>query len=503
MLTKGNLMADHFDGPAKCDDGAFISIRFRDLVPENHPVRYIDKFIDEIDTKPFESKYKVGGGKAGRAPKDVRLMLKVILYAIYCRIYSARKIDYATEHFADFWFFTYGIRISHDKISEFIIAHGDDIHPVFLATIELASKNDLLNFSALYEDGFKIKANASNKTCRTLDGLNKEEQKLSKNLDAAIANLQLPQDDEIAKEERRKTESALGKIASLREELQKRIDERSKNKSPSKAKDIKEKARINLTDADAEMMKQKDKSNAVSYLKETAVDSKTDIVIASAISGHDDEIQLSLPLTKQANQNCQDAGCAEKYDTVVTDSRFTSIGNCEAFEKEEIILIGPTQSSEHQSREPDPKRITFQYNKEENSVHCTEGQVLPCVRTFHSTEVNADINVFQNPQACAQCARLNDCTKSKEGFRTVKLDVRYEIQQRVLERYNSEEGQQLYKKRSHSGETYQGDMKQNGRFLRFLRRGIGKVGIDSVFQDIVWNLRRIINAKGLAIVWNT
>lgn len=496
-------MASFFSGPEIIDDSAFIQIRFRDIVPENHPVRYIDRFIESIDVKPFETKYKVGNGFKGRAPKNVRLMLKVILYAIYCRIYSARKIDYATNHFADFWFFTQSERISHDKISEFLLLHGEQIHPIFLETIRLASTNDLLDFSALYEDGFKIKANASNKNCRTLKRLANEEQKLSENLTAILAKLQLPQEDENASMEKKKIVSALEKIASLREELQSRINERSKNKAPSYAKKIAENARINKTDSDAELMKQKDKSNAVSYLKETAVDSKADIVIASALSGHDDEIQLSLPLAQKANQNCVNAGCTEKYGTVVADSRFTSTANCDVFEKAGITLIGPTQNSEHQSRVVNPDRITFEYNKDGNSVYCSEGQELPCIRSFHSSSLNTDINVFRNPEACRQCTRLNDCTKSKDEFRTVKLDARIDAQQRVLERYNSEHGQQLYKKRSHSAETYQGDMKQNGKFLRFLRRGIGKVGIDSVLQDIVWNLRRIITDKGSAIVWNT
>ena len=496
-------MSGYFDGPDKCDDGAFMQIRFRDLVPQNHPVRYIDRFIDGIDVAPFESRYKVGSGKKGRAPKDIHLMLKVILYALYCRIYSAHKIDYSTEHFGDFWFFTHGQRISHDKISDFINIHGDDIHPIFLETIGLASKNDLLDFSALYEDGFKVKANASNKRCRTLDGLNKEEKKLSENLDAALAKLQLSEDDEAAIEDKKKLTNALSKIASLREELQKRIAVRSVNKPPSKFKHLEESSRINLTDSDTEMMKQKDKSNAVSYLKEAAVDPKADIVMASAVSGHDDEIELSLDIFQQANENCENAGCSEKYDTAVVDAGFTSIANCEAFEKNGITLIGPTQNSEHQKRTQDSNRITMIYDKEDNSVRCSLGQVLPCVRSYYSKEHNADINVFNNPEACAMCSRLKDCTDSKDGFRTVKLDARYDIQQRVLQRYLSEEGQEIYKKRSHCAETYQGDLKHNGRFIHFLRRGIGKVGIDSVLLDIVWNLRRIFNAKGPAIVWNT
>lgn len=53
----------------------------------------------------------------------------------------------------------------------------------------------------------------------------------------------------------------------------------------------------------------------------------------------------------------------------------------------------------------------------------------------------------------------------------------------MLDRYLSENGQQLYQKRSHSAETYQGDLKQNGKFIHFLRRGLKKVKVDSTMTS--------------------
>ena len=493
-------MADHFSGPQACDDGAFIEVRFRDLVPDSHPIRFIDEFIESIDVSTFSSRYCVGSGQKGRAPKDIRLMLKVILYAVYVRLYSARRIDYASAHYADFWFVTHGMRISHDKISDFIVMHGEEIHSVFLETIGLASRNDLLDFSALYEDGFQIKANASIKRSYQLDGLDKKEQKLSDNLAIVLAKLQQPEEDESAKTERQKVQDGLSKIASLREELQKRIAQRTEGKAPWKAKRATKNLRINMTDPDAEIMKQKDGSHAVSYLRETAVDSRADIIIGSEISGHYNEIQLSLPLAKQANQNCEDAGCSKTYTTIVADSGFISMENCEAFEQAQLVLIGPTQALEHQNREPSPDRITFSYNESDNMVTCSEGQNLYC--QYPSSEKGA-FSRFSNQQACKQCARVRDCTNSIRGYRTVKLNSHYRVQQRTLKRYLSKEGQLLYGKRSHSGETYQGDLKNNGRFIRFLRRGIKKAKVDAQLQDIVWNLRRIINLKGPGIIWGT
>ncbi len=67
----------------------------------DHPVRYI-KIISFVDIPKFEKKYKIGAGKVGRSLKSIRLMLGVILYAIYSRIYSAHQIDMATYTYSDF-----------------------------------------------------------------------------------------------------------------------------------------------------------------------------------------------------------------------------------------------------------------------------------------------------------------------------------------------------------------------------------------------------------------
>lgn len=52
-------MAAEFDGPRACNNGQFTVIHFRETVSDNHPVRFIDKFIDTITVSAFETKYKV------------------------------------------------------------------------------------------------------------------------------------------------------------------------------------------------------------------------------------------------------------------------------------------------------------------------------------------------------------------------------------------------------------------------------------------------------------
>jgi transposase len=499
-------MAAEFDGPLACADGQFTVIHFRETVPDNHPVRFIDKFIDSIEVSTFEEKYKVGAGKKGRAPKDVRLMLKVILYAIYCRIYSARKIDYATEHYADFWFFTHQKRISHDKISDFITMHGDDLHTVFIETISLAHANALLSFDALYQDGFKIKANASKQKNCTLSALDKKEEKLSANLTKVIEQLQDANDECALSKEKKKIQGKLSQIGTLRDELIQRISQRSERKAASQRKKLEKKLTINPTDPDAELMKQKDNSHTNSYLKITGTDNKANIVIASTVTGHDHEACNSLPLFNQANSNLKEIDSSKTYDKAIGDSGFTQIATCEEYEKNGVQMIGPSKEHEVKVRnkEADNTCITFEYDEQSDTVLCSEGCVLNKIGTHYNKVRDAYINIYSNKEACQNCSRLNDCTKSKKGYRTVKIDPRVASQKRTLEKYLSDEGQALYKKRSHVAETYQGDLKKNGRFTHYYLRGLNKVSIESKIHDIVWNIRRIFSETiQSGIAWTT
>jgi len=494
-------MANHFDTPTPCADGEFRTIHYRSLLPEDHPARYIDRFVSGLDVSSFEARYKVGPGQKGRAPKDTKLMLKVLLYAILSRMYSAHRIDYATEHYADFWLFTYGKRISHDKISDFINEHEEDIHAVFLETVYLAHKNKLLDFTALYQDGFFLKANASKKKNYTKKKLKTKKERLSKRLTEVLSQLKEQDTSEELQSEKKAIENKLAQIGILHEELQAKINTRTKDKDASKAAKKEENTVINSTDPDSDLMRQKDDSFAASYLKVTATDPKADIIIASDIDGYNDEPHKALPLFEQANDNCSKT--EKKYSQVIADSNFTSASTCSDFEEKEAILTGPTREHENQVRHPEKytDTITMEYNESEHCVYCSEGAVLHEEDRYYDKHKKAIIMTFSNKEACSHCQRLRDCTKSKNGYRRVKVNIYKPAQTRTLERYKSPEGQLLYKKRSHVAETFQGDLKKNGSFTQLLRRGVSKVTCDSIIHDIVWNLRRILSATGGKVVW--
>ena len=62
---------------------------FDEKIPAEHPVRVVNRVIDQINIVPLEKKYE-GGGTSSYHPK---MLLKVMVYAYLTNIYSSRKIE--------------------------------------------------------------------------------------------------------------------------------------------------------------------------------------------------------------------------------------------------------------------------------------------------------------------------------------------------------------------------------------------------------------------------
>ena len=355
----------------------------------------------------------------------------------------------------------------------------------------------MLSFESLYQDGFLLKANARKYKNYTKKRLAKKEEKIKESLNVVLKNIENEGTDFLNTEEL-KLKGELIKIEELKKELNERIKVRSEKDFQSIKKLREENMTINYTDKDAELNRMKDNSFANAYLKVTAIDPKTDIIVASSVDGYYDEPHKLIPQILEANKNCEGLG---EYSKSCADSAFITMGNCVQSESRNIELIGPTKQHENMVRNPEKQKevTSFYYDENTNCVVCSEGKILKYCKRYHDWKRGTIISTYRNKKGRKDCNKKDKCTKGE--YRVVTIDSRLPVQNRALARYKSEEGKELYKKRSHASEVFQGDLKQNGKFLQLFRRGIDKVRIDSKFHDITWNLRRIFASCGNNLVF--
>jgi len=309
-------------------------------------------------------------------------------------------------------------------------------------------------------------------------------------------------DSENLEKEKIRIEKKLSRIFELRDELKGKTAKRLKGKRPDKVKDTETSERINSTDKDCSLMRMKDKSHANAYLKINSMDPKADILVGSVVEGRYDESHNAVKVFNESKRNY--SGCVKRYQAVCYDSGFNTQGSCTSFKALDISVIAPTRQYEHGRRcdSAEEDKITHTYNEESNTVLCSEGVILSQKSQHIDPSKGSIIKKFWNKKGCQDCKRRSKCTDNKLGYFQARVDVRQPLQQEVLSRYLSDEGKEIYRKRSHVAETYQADLKKNGRFERFMRRGLEKVRTESLILDMVWNLRRIFNEKGMQIVWS-
>lgn len=88
-LTTVSDMAKVIHKSYNQNDSLLLPPSLGELIPKSHPVRIVSDIFDKFDISAIESTYK-GGGTSSFHP---RMLLKVVVYAYLCNIYSGRQME--------------------------------------------------------------------------------------------------------------------------------------------------------------------------------------------------------------------------------------------------------------------------------------------------------------------------------------------------------------------------------------------------------------------------
>jgi transposase len=128
-----------------------------ELIPENHLVRVVSDFIDQIDITSILCSYP-GGGTISDHP---RMLLKVIVYAYIEKIYSGRQIAKALRENINFMWLAGGNQANFRTINRFRSQRlSGNIQAVFRSMIEYLIDSGYIRFEKYFLDGTTIEANA-------------------------------------------------------------------------------------------------------------------------------------------------------------------------------------------------------------------------------------------------------------------------------------------------------------------------------------------------------
>lgn len=144
----------------------FVQSSLDDLIPEDHQVRNILNYVEQMDISSIYNKIKSTEGNPGRPPIDPRILLALWIYAITEGIGSARVIDrYCFEHICFKWLCG-GVSVNYHTISDFRRNNSKEFDELISETIARLMSRDLISLKRVSQDGMRVRASAGSSSFR-------------------------------------------------------------------------------------------------------------------------------------------------------------------------------------------------------------------------------------------------------------------------------------------------------------------------------------------------
>jgi len=152
----------------------------RERLPEGDLVYFMLDAVKALDLSEITRRYEQED--RGFPPFDPRMMVTLLLHAYGMGVYSSRRIQKLCERDA-----AYRVIVGHDvpnfrTISDFRKLHLKELEGLFVQGLRLCAEAGMVNVGLVSLDGTKVKANASWHKAMSYEYLQKEEERLQKEI---------------------------------------------------------------------------------------------------------------------------------------------------------------------------------------------------------------------------------------------------------------------------------------------------------------------------------
>ena len=452
-------------------------------VPEDHPVRAYDAFVDTLDFKQLG--ICINTRKVGNSQYDPRAMLKLLLYGYSYGIRSSRKLEREVYNNLSFIWLMKNLKPDHKTIAEFRRSNKAALKNSLRLCAQLCIKLDLISGNTLFVDSTKVRANAGKAHQHKKKWYQEQLVQVNQRIDQILDECDRVDADEAQLSSMVKMPEELAKSKKLKETIQAALDEFETRGTKTKNGNQRS---INRTDPQSNMMKGVQGTHP-SYAVHNVVDDENGLIVhTDAVSDANDSNQLAEQV-KGAESNlgysckeaCADAGYSDidQIDQIETDDR-------------RVIVPSQHQVSHKESRAFNKREFT--YDSEKDKYLCPEGHSLVFCR-YQNKERSKLVYRIEKPVLCRACKFFGECTRSKQG-RNIVRHVKEALKEKIEARYCQPEGQQIYKRRKDRVEHPFGYMKKNLGFGQFLLRGIQGAKAEASLVATCFNLTRMISLLG-------
>src|SRR4029079_16426318 len=143
------------------------------LIGEDHPVRLIWSYVEELDLSELENRIKARGDRPGHPATSPRLLLALWLYATSEGVGSARSLERLCESHDAYRWLCGGVSVNHHTLGDFRIGCASLRDRLLSEHLAALAEAGVVDLDRLAQDGVRVRANAGTGSFRreaTLEG---------------------------------------------------------------------------------------------------------------------------------------------------------------------------------------------------------------------------------------------------------------------------------------------------------------------------------------------
>lgn len=476
-----------------------------------HAINYI--VDNHLDLTVFDSRFK--NDTTGAPAYDPAIMLKIILYAYSRGITHSRDIADACVENIKFMALSADTSPHFTTIASFIASMKDVVIPLFRDVVALCYSLNLIGKEMFAIDGCKISSNCSKEWSGTRAEFESKKCKIEKSIAYLVGRHRvhdLQQSPSQVEKKRRKA------IKSMREKINK-IDAWLKDNPEDKKGARGTIRKSNITDNDS--CKMPTAHGVVQgYTGVAVVDSKNQVIVHAEAFGEGQEAQLLKPVLDGTDETCRESGVSDEVlreAIVIADSGYHSNGNVEMCMKNGVnayIADGQFRKRDPRFKDSDKYRKStdsnkakyikkrfyredFTFNSKRNVLVCPAGKTMVCVNENYRNDTGLIGPQYKAQwEDCEHCVFRKKCLQSNAP-RSVTLfnrrdkNVPETYTQKMIRKFDSPVGRQIYSRRMGIVEPVFAAMKNGAGLDRFTMRGKQKVNAQWILHTIVHNINKL------------
>jgi transposase len=272
------------------------------LLPADHRVRDVWKFVQGLDLEPFYEDIEVTEHTAGRTPLAPEIYVALWLLATLDGIGKGRELNRRCATDIVYQWVLGGGTTNYHSLSDFRTKHGKRLDALLVDTVASLVHSGVVPLETVAQDGMRVGAAAGKSSFRrkpTLEALQQEAQVLVDRLKKERENETDSQDGD-ARQEAAAERAAREKLERINEALRQHEELRQRREARTKGEG--EKTRVSTTDPEARNMKVANGGYEPSFNVQFVTDGDTRVIVAVEVTNEGTDGGHLPPLMEEVRE---------------------------------------------------------------------------------------------------------------------------------------------------------------------------------------------------------